>query len=353
MASSAGQPIRFALKLNPYGQRQDLPFSALVDLAQAAEAAGFAGVYCIDHLVLDRNLLTAFSPAAEADPGRPYFLEAWTTLAALAARTRRVRIGPQVTPIALRHPVFIAKMGATLDRISDGRLTLQVGAGWNREEFETFGFPFDEAFAVRYAKMVEGVEIIQRLWTEDAPVTYTGQHYRLTAAPAWPKPVQRPRPPLWFGGTSAKIRRAVARYGDGWTPAAPHYTGLDPDFYAKAWGEICAWAAEAGRDPAALTPGALFCTTIDRDGRRARQVASRLRKRREWADMSLEELERRGIVIAGDPEDCIRGIERYVRAGVRHFSLSFIPLSDIEATLAGIRLYGDAVLPHFAGQGAR
>lgn len=335
--------IDFALKLNIYGQRPDAGFDRFVRLAEHADALDFDGVYVVDHFILPEGQLRAFS--AEADPERPYLLEAYTSLAALATRTSRVRLGPQVSPIAFRHPSFIAKMASTLDVISNGRLVLQLGTGWHEPEFTSFGFPFDEEFRVRADKMWEGLEVIDRLFTEDAPVTFDGTYYQLKDAPLWPKPMQRPRPPIWFGGTSKLVRRAVAKHGQGWTPAAPHYMGLDPVWYAESLADIRARAADFGRDPAGILPAALFMTSIDSDRDRAAEKASNLLRRPEWHERSLDELREMGICIWGTPDDCLQALLRYVEAGVRYFSLSFIPVSDIDAVAEGMQLYSDEVLP--------
>jgi alkanesulfonate monooxygenase SsuD/methylene tetrahydromethanopterin reductase-like flavin-dependent oxidoreductase (luciferase family) len=335
--------IDFALKLNIYGQKPGTGFDRFYRLAETADSLDYDGVYVVDHFILPEGQLTAFS--AEADPERPYLLEAYTSLAAFAARTKKVRLGPQVSPIAFRHPSFIAKMAATLDVISDGRLVLQLGTGWHEPEFTAYGFPFDEEFRVRADKMWEGLEVIDRLFTEDGPVDFEGRYYRLDKAPLWPKPVQKPRPPIWFGGTSKLVRRAVAKHGQGWTPAAPHYAGLDPDWYAESLGEIRSMAEDNGRDPGEILPAALFMTSIAEDRDKAAAMASNLLRRPDWKDRSLDELRETGICIWGTPDDCVEALLKYVRAGIRYFSLSFIPVSDIEATVEGMRLYSEEVLP--------
>ncbi len=343
----ASPGIEFALKLNMYAQPATTGFDGFLRLAEVAEDLAFAGVYTIDHLLLPHSTWVAFSDVA--DPQRPYFTEAWTALAAIAARTRRVMVGPQVTPISLRHPVFIAKMAATIDHISNGRLVLQVGTGWHKDEYEAYGFDFDEAFGVRYQKMIEGLEVIERLWTDQQPSNYQGTYYQLKAAPFWPKPVQKPRPPIWFGGTGQKVREAVARFGDAWTPAAPHYTGLRPAFYKEGLEQIRGRMLELGRDPASLTPAALFFMVIAEDRDEAYREADKLRRRNDWKDLTLDQVQDLGVAIIGNPDDCIRGLQRYVDVGVRHFTLGFAPISTAEVTEARMRLFAREVMPHFHG----
>ncbi|MFQ5861064.1 MAG: LLM class flavin-dependent oxidoreductase [Dehalococcoidia bacterium] len=337
--------VRFALKLNMYGHPPDTPFQVFQRLAQQAEAVGFDGVYSVDHLFLPRKFLLGLS---YADPDVPSFPDCWTGLAALAAVTNRVRLGPQVTPVSMRHPVFIAKMGATLDHISNGRFVLQMGTGWHQEEHTSYGLPYDERFSVRHERMMEGVEVIKRLWTEEQRVSYQGRYFTLDGAPFWPKPVQRPHPPIWFGGMGKKAREAVARHGDAWTPALPHFQGMGSDLYTEGLREVRALAQEHGRDPDAILPAALFATVIHQDRSKAVELAQVLRRREDWASYSLEEMERMGMVIYGTPDDCARSVERYIQAGVRYFTFTFVPITDVEAAMRGMELYASQVLPRFA-----
>lgn len=211
----------FAVKLPVYGQSSDARFDHCISVAQASEAAGFSTVYVIDHLRLPPERLLG---KTTADPARPYFIDAWCTLAAVAACTKTIRIGPQVTPIGLRHPIFIAKWGATVDRISNGRLRLGIGLGHQEVEYVSHGLAFPP-FRARYDGMLEGIEIIRRLWSEEEPISYEGKYYSMQDVAFWPKPIQA-QVPIWFGGASPSIRHAVALTGDGWFPAAPQHGGF-------------------------------------------------------------------------------------------------------------------------------
>lgn len=337
--------MSFAVMVNMYGHPPETAFTPFVELAKLADELGFDAIYTIDHLFTPAERLNAFSNAV--DPRRPYFLEAWTSLAALAMATKQVRLGPMVSPLNLRHPVWVAKMAATIDRISNGRLVLPVGTGWNKREYDAFGFHFEDEYKARLGRLLEGVEVINRLWTEDQPVTFEGEYYQLKEAWFWPKPVQKPRPPIWLGGNSKGIQRAVARLADGWTPSAPHYAGFGDGFYGTAWQNIEAMARAANRDPDQITRAAWVFTCVANDRATAVQAASMLRKRPDWSELTIEELEERGIVIVGTPEDCIRSIERYAEWGVRYLTLSFVPISDVKLTAEGMRLYHDRIFPYF------
>ncbi|MEK6712209.1 MAG: LLM class flavin-dependent oxidoreductase, partial [Nitrospinota bacterium] len=264
-----------------------------------------------------------------------------------AAVTERMWVGPLVSPVALRHPVLIAKHAATVDRISGGRLLLALGAGWNRPEFESFGFTFDESFAIRAEKLKEGVEVILRLFAENGWVDFAGKHYRLAKAPFWPKPVQRPRPPLWFGGGGTVIRELVARAGDGWCPAAQHYKGFTPEVYAQKLADIRERAKAAGRDPRAVTPAITFLTSVASSRQQALDACSLMRKRPDWSDLTLEDMERRGVIVLGTPEECAAGVSRYVEAGARYIILHIMPY-DLKAAERAIEMYAKHILPRFA-----
>src|SRR5256886_10044898 len=137
-------------------------------------------------------------------------LECWTSLTALAQRTRRIRFGPLVSPMTFRHPALLARMAAAVDRLSDGRLVLGVGAGWNVAEHEAFGIglpPLKE----RFDRFEEGIAVIKALWT-GGPVDLDGRYYPLRGAAAYPRPQQQPSPPLLIGGDGEGRRpRIVAR----------------------------------------------------------------------------------------------------------------------------------------------
>ena len=335
--------IEFALKLPIHGQAAGTPFAALAKLAIAAEEAGFSSIYTIDHLLLPPPRLLGFN---NADPTRPYFTDGWCSLAAIAALTSRIRIGPQVTPIGLRHPVFVAKWGATVDRISNGRLRLGVGLGHQEVEYTSHGFPYP-GFREQFYRMTEGIEIIRRLWTDEEPVTYEGTHYTVRDVRFWPKPTQ-PTVPIWYGGTSPSIRRGVAALGDGWFPAAPQLGGFGPDFFRDSIAEIRHDALARGRAEH-IGSGALFQSVISEDQADIERSAAMLRRRPEFADLTIEEMRAKGVIMIGKPEEVCRQFEPYVDAGVEEFTVLFHPLDDLDGVLRGIDLYARRVMPYFNG----
>ena len=164
-----------------------------------ADELGFWGAVLPDHYMWGPEM------------GGDSTLDSWVVLAFLAARTRRIKLGTLVTPIPLRPPTILAKILSTLDLISKGRVVLGVGAGWSRLEFEGYGEWNDSK--VRVEKTREGLDLILRLWS-DAKVTFKGRYYQTNNAVLEPKPIQKPHPPLLFGGTGPRMLRLAGRLAD-------------------------------------------------------------------------------------------------------------------------------------------
>lgn len=334
--------VALALKLNIYGQPVGTPFDVFAGLARDAEESGFAGIYVVDHMYLPPDRYIGYT---WSDPERPYFLDAWTVLAALGALTRRVRIGPQVSPLTFRHPALLAKAATTVDLISNGRLTLQLGTGWHAEEHASFGLPWMPDIKERVDRLIEGITVIRGLMASDGPYSFDGEHFHLTNAPFWPKPVQRPAPPIWLGGSTKRTQRLVAEIGDGWTPAMPQGRGMGITNYTEALASIRAGATERGRDPGALEFGLVVTTAIHEDRERAAAQAEVLHRRADYAQLSLDDLAGLGALVWGTPDDCFEALRGYVTAGARHLTLNFVPFGDPSAAKRGMELYAAKVLP--------
>lgn len=175
----------------------------LVALAVTAERLGYASVWVREHLYHSTYV-------AERLGDRPYH-DALTVLTAIACSTKTVRLGTSVLVLPWHDPARLAKMVATLDHLSRGRVTLGVGVAITEDEFENLGVDFK----TRGKRMDEILEALQALWTQDVP-EFSGEFYRFGGLKFSPKPLQNPYPPLLIGGSSAAARRRVARFGDGW-----------------------------------------------------------------------------------------------------------------------------------------
>ena len=173
-------------------------------VAAAAEAAGFHGFGFTDHPAPSQRWL---------ESGGHDALDPFVAMGFAAARTTTLRLIPNVVVLPYRNPFLVAKAGATLDLLSDGRFTLAVGVGYLKREFQALGVDFDE----RGALFEEALDVIRAVWTRD-DVVYEGRHFTANGITAHPMPVHRPHPPIWIGGNTAAARRRVVEHGDGWCP---------------------------------------------------------------------------------------------------------------------------------------
>ncbi len=195
-----------------------------------ADRLGFHGVWDYDHFY------------GLTDRVQPTF-EGWTTLAAMAAKTDRARVGCLVSSVTFRNPAVLAKMAVTVDHISGGRLEFGLGAGWHDDEHRGYGIEFPSPGA-RVAMLDEALTVIRGLWTEES-VTFEGEFFTVIDALANPKPLQRPHPPIVIGAVKPRMLRVVARHADEW-----NVPGQGPEGWAATSAELDAACAEVGRDPA-------------------------------------------------------------------------------------------------------
>ena len=188
--------------------QEDVSWDDWVALADAAERAGLDALFTSDHYLSGGGRVGRQS------------MDAWTTLAALAVRTSRIRLGTMVSPVTFRHPSVVANAAVTVDHVSGGRAELGLGAAWYRLEHQTFGFPFPPQ-RERMDMLDEQLEIVHRQWTED-DFSFAGRHYRLEHCQALPKPVQHPHLPLIVGGGGRpRTVAAAARWADEYNTVSP------------------------------------------------------------------------------------------------------------------------------------
>lgn len=302
-------------------------------VAQTSEELGFDSVWLCDHFLtlepdtyakdagIDRSSSSGAACRNDSETSMP-LLECWTALSALSRDTRRLRLGTSVLCNSYRLPSVLAKMAATLDVISGGRLDLGLGAGWFEREYRAYGIPFPTT-SVRIVQLDEGLEIIRRMWTEPA-ATFRGLHYVIEGAVCDPPPVQRPHPPLWVGGEGDKIHRVAARAANGvnvrwWS--AERMRARMPFLDAACRG--------FGRDPATLERS----VTLLLAPRRGSAAAQALRER-------FAAIPASGLIV-GTPQQCIDELRRYVEVGVRHF---LVTIPDVAAS-ESLELAGRHVLP--------
>jgi alkanesulfonate monooxygenase SsuD/methylene tetrahydromethanopterin reductase-like flavin-dependent oxidoreductase (luciferase family) len=226
--------LRFGIQ-NPQWQT----WPEMVERWRRCEELGFDSLWIPDHLVPPFN------------PEGP-LLEAWSVLAGMAGITSRARLGVLVSCNTFRPPALLAKMAATLDQMSNGRLELGIGAGWFEPEHRMFGIPLPEKKELvdRFRESVEIVDLLLR--SDGTPVSYDGTYHRLADAPFRPAPVQRPRPPLVLGAHGPRMMRVVARYAETWSTV-----GVVAELRPKL-ASLEAACAEVGRDPATIVRSVLY-----------------------------------------------------------------------------------------------
>ena len=224
---------------------------ALDLLLQRGEALGFHSVMIADHIAFPVTITSRYPyTVSGAFPGHGDALEQLALVSFAAARTRRLRLVTSVMIVPYRNPVFTAKALATIDVLSGGRLTVGVGVGWLREEFEALAAP---DFKRRGVVTDEYLSIFKTLWTR-SPASFAGEFYRFDSLRCEPAPVQKPHPPLWIGGHSAAALRRVARLGDGWHPVGANpAVPLGPAELRADLDELARLTRAEGRDPATLT----------------------------------------------------------------------------------------------------
>jgi probable F420-dependent oxidoreductase len=224
---------------------------ALETLVTRGEALGFTSVMIADHLVFPVTVKSKYPyTVTGVFPGQGDVLDQLSLMTFVAAKTTRLRLVTSVMIVPYRNPVLTAKILATIDVLSKGRVTVGVGVGWMREEFEALGAP---EFDRRGAVTDEYLRIFKTLWTE-SPASFSGRVYRFEALRCLPHPVQKPHPPIWVGGHSKAALRRAAQLGDGWHPVGANpAVPLAPTELRALLDELYRLTEDHGRDPKSLT----------------------------------------------------------------------------------------------------
>ena len=292
-------------------------------VARAAEAAGFDSVLAIDHVVLPQHYESIYPysangrmPAANTAPYVDPLI--WMAFAAAATSTIKLMTGVIILP--QREPLALAKQVATLDFMSGGRIELGIGVGWLKEEFAAIGVPFEKRGKI----IDENLDILKRFWTEDM-VKGEWTHHKIPAGVMYPKPAQKPRPPILIGGYVDRVLKRAAVDGDGWLTYF-----YRPEGFAKSWAKIRAYAAEAGKDPDTLMNGAQLPIMI---GKSRADVESRMMEwlGTEWDYASWSDSTKDSAIL-GTVDECVAQLREHLAVGVQ--KLIFVPykyeMSQIE-----------------------
>jgi F420-dependent oxidoreductase-like protein len=303
--------VRFCLMIE--GQ-EGVTWDRWLALADSAERLGFEGLFRSDHY---------FSGTGVGARGST---DAWTLLAALAARTDRLRLGTLVSPVTFRPPSVLAKSAATVDEISGGRVEIGMGAGWWTEEHTQFGFAFPST-RERFEMLEEQLEIVHRLLTEDR-FTFQGRHYTLTGAEFLPKPVQRPRPPIVIGGK--KVGPWMQRLIGGWADEF-NTVGGAPEEVRERYERARDGVAAAGRAPESLVTSLMtWCFVAPTED----EYLAKLERARSLDptagpfDAYRSDIEADCIV--GTPERAAERLSEYAASGVQRIMLNHELYDDLE-----------------------
>jgi probable F420-dependent oxidoreductase len=345
--ASASHKISFGLWYdfrNPAAWRQSDKeiYNAIIDQVSWAESIGYHDVWLAEHhFVDDRQAPPSPSPLILA--------------AAIAVRTKKIRIGTSVLLLPLYDPVRIAEDGATIDLLSGGRFELGIGVGYRAEEFAGFGIDY----AHRGARASEGLEIIRRLW-EGESVTFRSKHFNIEDAKLSPLPIQKPHPPLWVGGFAKASARRAARLADGYIGTAIGARDMS-DIYKMYVDELKA----AGKDPAlARVAGGMFWLVVSNDPERtwyemAPHVQFQISVYGEWTKKAgmdvypstpnLEALKASGIFQVMTPEDAIKAIRAFADAVPieRFYCWTVPPGYPVRKMDEHLELMAMKVIPHF------
>ncbi len=287
--------------------QQGATYDELLSVAQAAEAGGFGAFFRSDHLL-----------AMGGGDGLPGPTDAWVTLAGLARETSTIRLGTLVTSATFRLPAVLAVQVAQVDAMSGGRVELGLGTGWFAEEHSAYGIPFP-SLGERFDRLTEQLEIITGLWATPAGqrFSYTGEHHTLLGAPALPKPVQHPRPPIVIGGGGPRRTPSLAaRFADEFNLP---FGSLDDVRTAIA--RVRAACVDVGRDPSTLVCSAAQVLCCGRDTAEVQRRAAAIG--RDPATLPAEGL-------AGTPDEVIAKLRELAAAGASRAYLQVLDLHDLE-----------------------
>jgi probable F420-dependent oxidoreductase len=293
-------------------------------VAERAEALGYDTVWLSDHIVIPTEVKSfyPYDPSGKMpfNPSEPYW-EPLTVIGYVAGRTSRLRLGTSVLILPYRNPIVTAKMLATLDVLSNGRVTLGAGVGWMEEEFKAIGL---DTYARRGAYSDECIRIFRELWTKDNP-SFQGEFHQFSNIRCEPRPVQPGGLPIWIGGHTPQAIRRVARLGDGWQPLVQRPPAdLPPAEMQEKIAQLRAFAQQAGRDPRRITL-AMGSSIQFTDG-----AATGPRS-----------------LFTGTSAQIVDTLRRYQELGIQNFRCDFPSLS-IDGLLQAMERFATEVRPQFA-----
>jgi probable F420-dependent oxidoreductase len=339
------QAMRVGLALPHYDfsfpDGRPLDWEGLLDATTRAERLGFDSAWISDHFFLD---LARYGGTDELRGS----IEPFTAVAALAARTERIRLGTLVACAPFRHPAHVAKMATSIDIASGGRFDLGLGAGWYEREFDAFGFPFATT-GTRFAVLEESVAAVAALFGE-GPVDFAGENVRFSGAFNHPMPATPGGPPIWVGGKGGpRLLRLVARHAAGWNVVWK----VTPEWHAERAGALRRACEDEGRDPATVRMSIGLYTLVGEDDA---DVARRYRAMQSWAPggaldaTPLEEFAR--DTLTGTVDECVGRLRAFADAGVEEVVVCAAPVPFAVHDWEAVDLVGERLIPEAHRLGA-
>ncbi len=291
-------PTVFGVAMRNFTKYPEMPSAqGLIEYGVRMEQLGYESIWAWDHVLLG------------VDPNFPIH-ECLSILTAIAARTSTIKLGTGVLVLPMRNPVLLAKELATIDHISNGRLLPGVAVGWYKREFDSLGAEFTK----RGKLMEQSLEIINRLWTEER-VDGVYPPYNLRGAVLYPKPVQKPRPPLLIGGYVDAVLKRAATKGDGWLTY--YYTA---ESFSKSWARVRAFAEEAGRDPDELISTNQLPICVGPRAKIEEPMKHWLQTEWDYAAWSESTMD---SAIMGTVDECVEQLEAHLATGIDR--IIFVP----------------------------
>jgi probable F420-dependent oxidoreductase len=268
----------------------------LMEAARQAESLGYDSVWSADRIIIPWEIKTTYPYSRSATfivpPDRPFF-DPLTTLAFLAGCTENIELGMSVMVLPYRHPLYWAKIAATIDHLSEGRLIMGVGVGWMEEEFRALSAPFAERGKVSDEQLF----LLERLW-KDEHISFQGRYYQIDDIAFSPKPYRQPRIPIWVGGEGKLAQRRAGTHGDAWFPYFVRITAAE---LARRFENVRRCAREAGRNPDEV---ALACCLP--------------------IELTPGEVSQEPDYLKGSVSQVLEALQKFQQIGVTHVGLQFM-----------------------------
>lgn len=320
--------IKFGLQQPEYNFKPETTFDNLKNIIQTAESNGFESFWVMDHLMQ----IPYLDPESKAP-----MLEAWVVLSNLAGVTKKIKLGTLVTCASYRNPAHLAKIGATLDVLSGGRVIMGIGAGWFEKEYISYGYSFPK-YRERVEMLSEAVQIMKKMWTEESP-SFEGKYFRIKDAICNPKPLQKPYPRILIGGGGLETLKVVAEHAD-----MCNFFGK-PDEIMKKIETVEKYCSEIGRDPDEITVSKIGGVIIAESEDELKSILKTKIRPGIRPGFSPEQLE--GWLILGTPEQVKEKLQKFIDVGVTYFILNFPGSDEIKLHLNKIMIFGERVISEF------